>query len=164
MFSRPRVIMVAVFIATLLSLIFFYQNVIKYKPVQIPPEGEKKEKMVTVESKTKVVEIKESLLQKNLFNPERTYVEKTEEEVVQEEPEPPKQMPSVELKGIILNQYDEYIAVLSINNQKPVMLRTGDKIEDIEVVEISDRTVELQWFDEPILLTMDKIKTLEKKR
>ncbi len=165
MLNRQRVIFIAVGISFILSLIIFYQNVIKYKPIRINTEKASTEKSAKAVFKDVKVRIGKSLLEKNLFNPDRTYVEKTdEEEKSPEEVETPKQMPQIQLKGIVQNQYDEYVAIISINNKKPVMLRVGEKVEDIEVVEISDRSVELNWLGEPITLTMDKIKTLEEKR
>jgi hypothetical protein len=43
-------------------------------------------------------------------------------------------------------------------------MRKGDKIEDVELVDISDRKIVLQWNTEKINLTMDKIKTIVKPR
>ncbi len=164
MLNRQRIVLIAVGISFILSLIIFYQNVIKYKPIYVATQKGEAEKSEKTFQEPKKVSVEQSLLEKNLFNPDRTYVEKAEEEEKTEEVTEPKQMPQLQLKGIVLNQYDEYVAIISINNKKPVMLRVGEKVEDIEVVEISDRAVELNWLGEPITLTMDKIKTLEEKR
>ncbi len=164
MLSRQRIILVAVGISFILSLIIFYQNVIKYKPIYVTTKKGEIEKSEKIVQEAKKVSVDKNLLEKNLFNPDRTYVKKTEEKETTEEVEAPKQMPQITLKGIVQNQYDEYIAIISINNKKPIMLRVGEKVEDIEVVEISDRVVEINWLGEPITLTMDKIKNLEEKR
>ena len=39
-------------------------------------------------------------------------------------------------------------------------MRKGDKLEDIEVVDISERKVVLQWMGAKITMSMEKIKTI----
>jgi len=75
-------------------------------------------------------------------------------------PQPPKPVerpPSVSLSGIILNQFGEYVAYLSVGNQQTVALRKGDVFEEVRVIDISQRTVKLGWRGETIELEMKNL-------
>lgn len=103
---------------------------------------------------------KSIIYEKNLFSPSRSYkrsVTATEAPVV-----PPPARPAVVLKGIIVDPFGDYIAYIAIDQLKAVPMRKGDKIEGVELINISERKVMLQWNTEKINLTMDKIKTIKK--
>lgn len=96
---------------------------------------------------------------KNLFNILRTYKEPVPVRAAAPPPPPPKK-PDLALKGIILDTFGDYVAYVEINQGKSTQLRKGDKIEDIEVSDITEKAVMLKWMDETITLTIEKVKTL----
>lgn len=104
----------------------------------------------------------QAIYDKNIFSPNRSYREPKPPAPPPPPPvyvEPPKK-PELQLRGIVLDTFGEYVAYIEINKGKAVPMRRGDKLETIEVVEISDRRVVLQWNDEEINLSVDKIKTI----
>ena len=102
------------------------------------------------------------IYEKNLFNTLRTYKEPKPVRAVVPPPPPPKR-PDLMLRGIILDTFGDYVAYVEINQAKSTQLRKGDKVEDIEVSDISDKAVVLKWMDETITLTIEKVKTLSGK-
>lgn len=101
------------------------------------------------------------IFEKNLFNTLRTYMEPKPVRAAVPPPPPPKK-PDLVLKGIILDTFGDYVAYVEINQAKST-LRKGDKIEDIEVSDISEKAVVLKWMSETITLTIEKVKTLSSK-
>ncbi len=102
------------------------------------------------------------IYEKNLFSPSRSYMRSV---IPRKTPDiPPPARPEIALKGIIIDAFGDYIAYVTIDRQKAVPMRKGDKIEDVELVDISGRKIVLQWNTEKINLTMDKIKTIVKPR
>jgi type II secretory pathway component PulC len=96
---------------------------------------------------------------RNLFSSSRSAEEPRP--VVEKRPEPPAPpppppppKPRFTLNGIILNQYDEYVAYLQKGNEQPMALREGDRIGDTQVVSITETSVELRWMNETITLTL----------
>lgn len=69
--------------------------------------------------------------------------------------------PSLALRGIIVNQMGEHVALIEKNGAKPVPLRAGDTLDDVHVVDIDDRTATLKWNEEDIVLSLVKIRTLK---
>lgn len=102
------------------------------------------------------------IYEKNLFNTLRTYKEPKPVRPAVPPPPPPKR-PELALKGIILDTFGEYVAYVEINQAKSTQLRKGDKVEDIEVSDISEKSVVLKWLGETITLTIEKVKTLSSK-
>lgn len=102
------------------------------------------------------------IYEKNLFNTLRTYKEPKPVRPAVPPPPPPKR-PELVLKGIILDTFGEYVAYVEINQAKSTQLRKGDKVEDIEVSDISEKAVVLKWLGETITLTIEKVKTLSSK-
>jgi len=100
--------------------------------------------------------------EKNLFNTLRTYKEPVPVRVAAPPPPPPKK-PDLLLKGIILDTFGDYVAYVDINQAKTTQLRKGDKVEDIEVSDITEKAVVLKWMNETITLTIEKVKTLSGK-
>ncbi len=103
-----------------------------------------------------------AIYEKNLFNTLRTYKEPKPVRVEAPPPPPPKR-PELALKGIILDTFGDYVAYVDINQAKTTQLRKGDKVEDIEVSDISEKAVVLKWLNETITLTIEKVKTLSSK-
>ena len=102
------------------------------------------------------------IYEKNLFNTLRTYTEPKPIRPAVPPPPPPKR-PDLALKGIVLDTFGDYVAYVEINQAKSRQLRKGDKIEDIEVSNISEKAVVLKWLNETITLTIEKVKTLSGK-
>lgn len=100
--------------------------------------------------------------QMNLFSPARTHI-KPKPVVITVPVEPPRR-PDLVLKGIVSDTFGEYVSYIEIDKTKAVAMRKGDKLEDIEVVDISSRKVMLQWNGEKIELSIEKIKTIDKPR
>jgi hypothetical protein len=102
------------------------------------------------------------IVEKNLFNPGRTYTQ-PKPVVISVPVEPPKR-PELTLKGIVSDAFGEFVSYIEIDNAKAVSMRKGDKLEGIEVVDISSRKVVLQWNGEIINLSIEKVKTIDKPR
>lgn len=99
--------------------------------------------------------------EKNLFSPDRTYVEPKPIPIVIPKPvEPPPKRPEIALKGVVLDTFGDYVGYIEINQAKPVPVRKGDKVEEIEVLDVQEKKVVLQWMTEQMTLSMDKIKTI----
>jgi hypothetical protein len=102
------------------------------------------------------------IYEKNLFNTLRTYLEPKPVRSAVPPPPPPKK-PDLTLKGIVLDTFGDYVAYVDINQAKTTQLRKGDKVEDIEVSDITEKAVVLKWMNETITLTIEKVKTLSGK-
>jgi hypothetical protein len=102
------------------------------------------------------------IMDKNLFSPGRTY--SVPKPVPASVSVAPMRRPELALRGIVLNTFGEYVGFIEIDNAKAVPMRKGDKIQDIEVSDISARKVVLQWNNETINLSIEKIKTINKPR
>ena len=96
-------------------------------------------------------------MDRNLFTSSRSAVPKRE--VSLNVPPPSTYMPEtitppeVVLSGIIKNQYDEFVAYLSVDGGLITGVRVGDTLGDLEVLEVEDRKVQLKWKDS--LMTLD---------
>ncbi|GBE36585.1 hypothetical protein BMS3Bbin07_00733 [bacterium BMS3Bbin07] len=151
-------------VIVMLSFINFYQNVIQYEPVRTPNE---KNEPSNMKKKKPLMPEKgwiEDILSHNIFSPARSYKDDpgpvTEVEIVQA----PLKQPELILKGVILNQYNVYIAYIEKDGQKAIGVRSGDKIGDIEVMNISNQSVMLKWNAETITLTLKRVESLNKKK
>ena len=103
--------------------------------------------------------------EKNLFSPNRSYIEpKPVSTVIVPPPPPPPRKPEMLLKGIVLDLFGDYVAYIEIDKAKALPMRKGDKTDDIDVVDVSDRKVVLKWNNEMIELAVDKIKTISNPR
>ena len=103
----------------------------------------------------------DAIFENNLFSPNRTYKE-PKPAVLQPSPavvEPPRR-PELALKGIVLDDFGDYVAFIEIDKGKALPLRKGDRTNDIELVDLSDRQVVVKWNEENITLSIDKIKTI----
>jgi hypothetical protein len=108
-----------------------------------------------------------NIVNKNLFSKIRGYIPSavamadTPDEAI---PEVKLVMPDLNLNGIILNQYGEFVAVIQTGGQPPKRVRKGDMFDGILVVDISARAVKLLWNNEETTLSMKKIKTVPNRR
>jgi hypothetical protein len=102
------------------------------------------------------------ILEKNLFSPNRTYLEP--KPIVFTAPVPPPRRPELALRGIVQNSSGEYVAYIEIDKAKAAPMRKGDKLEDVEVIDISARGVVLQWNKETINMSIEKVRTLDNPR
>jgi|GEM_PF-2906098 hypothetical protein len=138
------------------SFIGIYKNVINYEPVKASTE-KNRSIMIQIPSVSHIDERwAEEVIDKNLFIPSRGYVEKEPVAIPQPEPEEPE-MPEIILKGIVYDQYGQYIAILQIGNEKPVKLTEGDSLGELNVKRIDDHSVTLLWGDRVLELTFKQV-------
>ena len=140
----------------------FYAEALRYDPMSAvavkQPIVKKSDEIVSSYSPAWSMEIQA----KNLFSPARTY--SVPKPVPVSAPIAPPKRPELALRGIVLNAFGEYVGFIEIDNAKAVPMRKGDKIQDIEVNNISERKVVLQWNNETINLSIEKIKTINRPR
>jgi hypothetical protein len=105
------------------------------------------------------------IYEKNLFSPHRSFREPEPIPVAVKVPVvvPPRR-PEMVLKGIVLDTFGDLVAFIEIDKKRPIPMRKGDKAEDIELIDISEREVVLKWNTQKINLNMSKIKTITKPR
>jgi len=73
----------------------------------------------------------------------------------------PPRRPELTLRGILRVPKGEYVAYMEIWKVTAIPIRKGDKFNDIEVVDISERKVVLQWMGEKIHMSIEHIKTVD---
>ncbi len=103
------------------------------------------------------------IVDSNLFSPARSYIQPKQSLLQIKQVEPPRR-PELNLKGIALDQSGEYIAYIEKDKAKAIPLRKGDKLDDVEVVEVRQKSVDLKWNEEAISLSLEKIKTIKRPR
>jgi hypothetical protein len=159
---RKLIILGAVLVLFLYTIWNFYAEALSYDPLSAvsvkQPKIKKSDEIVSAYHPAWSREI----LDKNLFSPGRTYSEP--KPVPVSVPIAPPRRPELALRGIVLNTFGEYVGFIEIDNAKAVPMRKGDKVQDIEVSDISARKVVLQWSNETINLSIEKIKTINKPR
>jgi hypothetical protein len=137
----------------------FLSEAVFYDPMEEVTGGEKKrvEKAKPEEAFQKAWS--SAIRRRNLFSSSRSAEESRP--VVEKRPDPPAPpppppppRPRLTLNGIILNQYDEYVAYVQKGNEQPVALREGDQFGDTRVVSITETSVELRWMNETITLSL----------
>jgi len=137
----------------------FYINAIAYDPLdeEAVKHAKIKESVVTksVYARSWGAEIHE----KNLFSPTRTYMEPKPIPVAPPPVELPKR-PEIALRGIVLDTFGDYVAYVEINQAKAMPLRKGDKVEGLEVSDVTEKKVVLKWYTEMITMSIEKVKTL----
>ena len=83
--------------------------------------------------------------------------------VVEEAPPEPEEtpvleLPELKLNGIIINQYGEYVVYIRKARALLPALMKGDRYENLHVLDISQKSVDLLWDEQEIRLSMEKIK------
>lgn len=160
--------------AIVLMLLWNFTNhAILYSPfdeIQRSAENE------TVAESTKSEEFKHAwgteILNKNIFSPSRSAPPKQVRPqdaarkvpaIETPPPPPPLPRPDVVLNGIIRDENNEFIVILSINNQEAVSMRKGDKVDGIEVTDIRERSATMRWDNkEDFTLSMQTSKTINR--
>lgn len=104
------------------------------------------------------------IVDNNLFSPSRSPVQPKPQLLQGRPPEPPPKKPELNLKGIILDQFGDYVAYIEKDKARAVAARKGDRLDDLEVLDVQQKSVELKWNEEKIFLSLDRIKTIKKPR
>jgi len=158
---RRWFILVLLFVVVLVLMIDFYNKVKSYNPLQ---EVEVNSRMGTTYDKQGLHVFKtgwsKEILENNLFSPTRNPV--LPKPQVQSKPADAPKRPELSLKGIALDSFEEYVAYIEKDRAKAIAVRTGDRLDDVEVIEVKQKSVELKWNEEVIVLSLDKIKTIKK--
>jgi hypothetical protein len=136
----------------------FYVNAIAYDPLDRDAVKHAAIKETVLAKSAYAPAWDKEISEKNLFSPSRTYLEPKPVPVTVTVP--PPQRPALVLKGIVLDTFGDFAAYLEINQAKAVPLRKGDKVEEIEVTVISEKKVVLQWNNENITMSIEKVKTI----
>lgn len=160
---RKLLILGAAFFLFLYTVWNFYSEALRYDPMSAISAKQPKAKGTEVFVSGYSPAWSREILENNLFSPGRTYSE-PKPVPVSVPVAPPPVRPELALKGIVLDTFGEHVAYIEIDQAKAVPMRKGDKLEDIEVVDISSRKVVLQWNDENINLSIEKIKTIDDPR
>ncbi len=155
---RRYAILVLIAGLALFSLWRFYADALRYDPRGEGLVKHSQVKNAPAEGRTSAPAWSSDIHEKNLFSPSRTYKE-PKPLVVTAPIEPPKR-PDLVLKGIVFDTYGDYVAYVEIDQAKATPLRKGDKVQEIEVVDITEKKVVLQWNGETITMTIEKVKTL----
>ena len=155
---RKNAILIIIFSVALLSVWKFYLNAIAYDPLDSGAVKHARLRETPLVKSLYAPAWEKNIAEKNLFNPLRTF----------KEPKPvpagasaaPPRRPDLALKGIVLDTHGDFIAYLEINQAKPVPLHMGDKVEEIEVTDISEKRVVLKWNGEIITMSIEKVRTI----
>jgi len=158
-----RWFILGILVLLMVSLLWnFYREVVVYNAM----DAVQKTETVAHKTKKETPEYSpawnEGIVNNNLFSKDRGYVApvvitNTPAPVIPEPVQPP---PNLNLNGIILNQYGEYIALIQVDGAPAKRAMKGDEISGALVVDISAREVKLLWNEEEITLSMKKIKTV----
>lgn len=159
-----------IFLIVVASVLFiysawnFYTGAIRYNPlseaVVMKSKAKGAENLVSFKSAPSWTK---DIHEKNLFSPNRSYIE-PKPVVVLPPPPPPPRKPDMALKGIVQDLFGDYVAYLEIDKATAAPMRKGDKAQDIEAVDVSDRKVVLKWNNEIIELSIDNIQTISNPR
>jgi hypothetical protein len=142
----------------------FYTGALRYDP--LANVSLRKPRMQSMEISAPKYQLSwdKVIYEKNLFSPARGYVEPKPFVPPLSPPPPPPVKPQMDLTGIVLDPYGDYIAYISIDRAKAVPMRKGDRIGDVEVVDINEMSVVVQWNRENITLSLNRIKTITNPR
>lgn len=163
---RRWVILGFLCLVVLVLLKNLYKEVIMYSPLQ----GIETKSREAINNIRQVLSVSEAgwgkeIIDNNLFSPTRSPVQFSPQAAwLQMKPIEPHKKPEMYLKGIVLNQFGEYIAYIEKDRAKAVPVRKGDRLDDVEVVDVKDKGIELRWNEEIISLSLYKIKTIKRQR
>jgi hypothetical protein len=141
----------------------FYTGALQYDPLASVTLRKPRTQAVDISAPKYRPAWGKAIYEKNLFSPARGYAEPTPA-VPASPPPPPPVKPQMDLTGIVLDPDGEYIAYISIDRAKAVPMRKGDKMGDVEVVDINEMSVVVQWNRENITLSLNRIKTITNPR
>ena len=157
------VILVFLCLAVLVLSIDMYKEAIIYNPLKnIEISGRE-----AANNGKKALQVFEAawgreIVDNNLFSSTRSPVQPKPQ--LQGKAAEPAKRPEMNLKGIILDQFGEYVAYIEKDKVKAVPVRKGDRFDDVEVVDVQQKSVELKWNEEKILLSLDRIRTIKRPR
>lgn len=160
---RKLLILGTVFLLFLYTVWNFYSEALSYDPMSVISVKQPKIKEAKVIVSGYSPAWSREILENNLFSPGRTYSE-PKPVPVSVPVAPPPRRPELALKGIVLDTFGEYVSYIEIDKAKAVPMRKGDKLEGIEVVDISSRKVVLQWNGEKIQMSIEKIRNIDNPR
>jgi hypothetical protein len=155
---RKSAILIIIASAALMAIWKFYVGAVAYDPLDERTVKHARIKETPMAKSAYAPAWDRNISERNLFSPSRTYRE-PKPVSAKALSEPPRR-PDLVLKGIVLDRYGDFIAYLEINQAKAVPLRKGDKVEEIEVADISEKRVVLKWNAETITMSIEKVKTL----
>lgn len=155
------VILVFLCLAVLVLSVDMYKEAIIYNPLKsIEISGRE-----AANNGKKALQVFEAawgkeIVENNLFSSTRSPVQPKPQLPQGKAAEPPKR-PDMKLKGIILDQFGEYVAYIEKDKAKAVAARKGDRLDDVDVLDVQQKSVELRWNEENILLSLERIKTIK---
>lgn len=155
------VILVFLCLAVLVLSVDMYKEAIIYNPLEsVEISGRE-----AANNGKKALQVFEAawgreIVDNNLFSSTRSPVQPKPQQLQGKAAEPPKR-PDMNLKGIILDQFGEYVAYIEKDKAKAVAARKGDRLDDVDVLDVQQKSVELRWNEENILLSLERIKTIK---
>lgn len=156
------VILVFLCLAVLVLSVDMYKEAIIYNPLKsIEISGRE-----AANNGKKALQVFEAawgreIVENNLFSSTRSPVQPKPQLPQGKALEPPPKKPEMNLKGIILDQFGEYVAYIEKDKAKAVAARKGDRLDDVDVLDVQQKSVELRWNEENILLSLERIKTIK---
>lgn len=102
-------------------------------------------------------------VEKNIFHPERRYVETSGEMSAEVDYSLQTTVSDLTVKGIVQRPDGEFVAYISRGGEKARPVHAGDSIENIKVVSITRSDVTIRLNDKDITLSLKKVKTIDKK-
>ncbi|MEE9524938.1 MAG: hypothetical protein V3V59_09365, partial [Thermodesulfovibrionales bacterium] len=149
-----------------LSLSYFVRSLLYKAPLY---NAEEKSRQVSEDAP--VVKILKSdiedndIVTKNIFHPDREYVDSSAEEGSDVESDVAlSPMPTLTVKGIVERPDGEYIAYISREGKLAQPVHAGDRIENLKVVSITRTDVTIRWNNSDVKLSLKKVRSVEKKR
>jgi hypothetical protein len=163
-----RWFILGILVLVMVSLLWnFYREVVVYHAMDAVKETQAEAKRAPKQAPQYSPAWDEGIINNNLFGKSRNYIAKQAPIIDEGEVETPAVElvpPDLNLNGIILDQYGEFVAFIQEGQGKPKRARKGDEIAGALVVDITAREVKLLWNDEEITLSMKKIQTVPRKR
>ncbi|UCG78065.1 MAG: hypothetical protein JSV21_10970 [Nitrospirota bacterium] len=157
---NKAVIALALIIILLLSLFYLGRGLLYKVPVPDVVSGEKKVSGDVIEAgDTKERSNFDSIVTRNVFNPERKYEASPAGDPGAAIDEIPAQMPALVVKGIVKNPEGEFIAYISKDGEAPRPVRAGERFENIKIVNINETDVKIKWNNSEIDLSLKKVRT-----
>ncbi len=161
-----------IFMIVILALVFmyiawnFYSEALRYNPLAeisvASPGSEGTDKRISSKYKPAWSKI---IYENDLFSQRRSYMKEQKPNPADITPgKVEAAWPDVVLRGIVYDLSGDYVAYIEINRSRPVAMRKGDRIDDIEIVDISARKVVLKWNEQRVKLNMGKVRTIKKPR
>ena len=107
----------------------------------------------------------DEILSGNLFSQDRAFNKPKSDATSQSLPPialPPPEKPKIDLNGTILNQHNEYVAYIVINKGAMMQVRKGDAVDDLSIIDIRERALDIAWNNEVIKLELKNIMPIKR--